>query len=151
MWWLDSQRNEPVRVSPLYLHTILNKEFSKSTTLLLLSLHTISVQCECHKSSAMSYSSEKKKFSLWYKMFKTQRPHKLCFRNGSAGLFMTFIKDYWMNFAKQKKHTGHSWKGCCFFSDILVFPNSLQTWNTFLQTPPIVHPLDGKVQTVFFF
>ena len=31
MWWLDSRRNEPVRVSPLYLHTILKKAFSKST------------------------------------------------------------------------------------------------------------------------
>lgn len=32
MWWLDSRRNEPVSLSPLYLHTILKKEFSKCTT-----------------------------------------------------------------------------------------------------------------------
>ena len=44
MWWLDSRRNEPVRVSPLYLHTILKKEFSKSTTsaaLFILESHDV--------------------------------------------------------------------------------------------------------------
>ena len=97
-------------------------------------LMPISVQCEYHKSSAMSFSSENKNFSLWYKLFKTQRPHKLlpacCCRNG---LLWHSVKDYWMNFAKLKKHTGHSWKGC-FFPDVLAFPNSLQTWNTSTNT-----------------
>ena len=44
MWWLDSRRNEPVRVSPLYLHTILKKEFSKLTTsaaLFILESHDV--------------------------------------------------------------------------------------------------------------
>ena len=44
MWWLDSRRNEPVSLSPLYLHTILKKEFSKCTTsaaLFVLQRHNV--------------------------------------------------------------------------------------------------------------
>ena len=54
MWWLDSRRNEPVSLSPLYLYTILKKEFSKCTTsaaLFILERHDVahtSLQIQLH-------------------------------------------------------------------------------------------------------